>query len=54
MTDVINGSETTLGFIDSLARVFLFLQEAALKAFEVVEEIWITIQSNSYIKSFHW
>ena len=44
MTEVINGSETTLGFIDSLARTFLFLQEAALKAFEVVEEIWITIQ----------
>ena len=45
MTDVINGSETTLGFIDSLARVFLFLEESALLAFKVVEEIWITIQT---------
>ena len=45
MTDVINGSETTLGFLDSLARVFLFLEESALLAFKAVEEIWITIQT---------
>ena len=45
MTEVINGSETTLGFIDALARAFLFLEESALLAFKAVEEIWITIQT---------
>ena len=44
MTEVINGSETTLGFIDSLARVFLFLEESALLAFKAVEELWIVLQ----------
>ena len=44
MTEVINGSDTTLGFIDSLARVFLFLEESALLAFKAVEELWIVIQ----------
>ena len=44
MTEVINGSDTTLSFIDSLARVFLFLEESALLAFKAVEELWIVIQ----------
>ena len=44
MTEVINGSDTTLSFIDSLARVFLFLEESALLAFKAVEELWIVLQ----------
>ena len=44
LTDVINGTETTLGLLDSMSRAFLFLEESVLLAFKAVEEMWIVIQ----------
>ena len=44
ITEVINGTDTALGLLDSLARIFLFMEETVLLAFAAVEEFWITIQ----------
>ena len=47
MTEVINGSEDTLGVVDSLARTFLFLEESILLAFKAAEEFWQFQQRNN-------
>ena len=49
MTDVINGTPDTLGAVDSLARVFLFLEESILLAFKAAEEFWQFQQRNNPI-----
>ena len=47
MTEVVNGSEDTLGVVDSLARTFLFLEESILLAFKAAEEFWQFQQRNN-------